>query len=161
VSLAERLQAELRTAMRDRDELRRDTLRMAVSAAYNAEKLARRPLTDDELIGVLTREVKSRRESVEAYEAAGRPDLAARERAEVDILSGFLPSPLDEDALRSLARAAIAEVGASSARDLGKVMAILAPRTRGRADGRAVSGIVAQELARTDIAAHDHPSGGI
>jgi uncharacterized protein YqeY len=154
VNLAQRLQAELKTAMRDRDELRRDTLRMVLAAAQNAEKQARRPLSDEELLGVFTREVKTRRESVEAYEKADRPDLAAKERAEIELLSGFLPAALDEEELRTMVRDAIAESGATSARDLGRVMALLSPRTRNRADGRQVSAMVAQELARTDLATH-------
>jgi uncharacterized protein YqeY len=154
VTLAQRLQAELKTAMRDRDELRRDTLRMVLAAAQNAEKQARRPLSDEELLGVFSREVKTRRESIEAYEKAERPDLAAKERAEVDVLSGFLPAALGEEELRAMVRDAIAESGATSARDLGRVMAMLSPRTRNRADGRQVSAMVAQELARADLAAH-------
>jgi uncharacterized protein YqeY len=154
VTLAQRLQAELKTAMRDRDELRRETLRMVLAAAQNAEKQARRPLSDEELLGVFTREVKTRRESIEAYEKAERPDLAAKERAEVEVLSGFLPEALGEEELRAMVRAAIAESGATSARDLGRVMALLSPRTRNRADGRQVSAMVAQELARADLAAH-------
>jgi uncharacterized protein YqeY len=154
VTLAERLQAELKSAMRDRDELRRDTLRMALAAAQNAEKQARRPLSDEELLGVFTREVKTRRESIEAYEKGDRPDLAAKERAEIEVLSTFLPAALGEDELRSLVREAIAESGATSARDLGRVMGLLSPRTRNRADGRQVSAMVAQELARADLAAH-------
>lgn len=154
MSLAERLQAELKNAMRERDELRRDTLRMALAAARNAEKQARRPLSEDELLGVFTREVKTRRESIDAYEKAERPDLAAKERAEIEILSAYLPAALGEEELRSMVRDAIAESGASSARDLGRVMALLTPRTRNRADGRQVSAMVAQELARADLAAH-------
>lgn len=154
MTLAQRLQAELKTAMRDRDELRRDTLRMVLAAAQNAEKQARRPLSDEELLGVFSREVKTRRESIEAYEKAERPDLAAKERAEVDVLSGFLPAALGEEELRAMVRDAIAESGATSARDLGRVMAMLSPRTRNRADGRQVSAMVAQELARADLAAH-------
>jgi uncharacterized protein YqeY len=145
----------MKQAMRDHDDLRRDTLRMVISAAYNAEKAARRPLTDDELIGVLARETKTRRESIEAYEQAGRPDLAAKERAESDILAGFLPAALSEEELRTLVRDAIATTGATSARDLGKVMGIVSKQTKGRADGKAVSGMVAQELAKLDVTAHD------
>ena len=156
VNLAERLQAEMQAAVRQRDELRRDTLRMAVSAAYNAEKAARRPLTDDEVLGVLAREVKTRRESVEAYRAAGRADSAAKEEREVAILTEFLPQQLGEDELLPMIAAAIDESGASSARDMGKVMGLLAPRTRGRADGKKVSALVAQELARRDLAGHAH-----
>ena len=121
---------------------------MAISAAYNAEKAARRPLTDDEVIGVLAREVKTRRESIEAYEAAGRPDLAAKERAEAEVLAGFLPAQLSEEEIRALVADAIAQTGASSPKDMGRVMGIVAPRTKGRADGKVVSGIVTAELAR-------------
>jgi uncharacterized protein YqeY len=155
VTITDRLQADLKTAMREGDELRRDTLRMAISAAYNQEKVAKRPLTDDEAIGVLAREVKTRRESIEAYERAGRTDLADRERRESEILSGYLPAALSEDELRTMIADAITETGATSARDLGKVMGAISPRTKGRADGRAVSAMVAQELARLDLAAHD------
>jgi len=156
VTLAERLQAELTSAIRSQDALRRETLRMATAAAYNLEKQSRRPLTDDELIGVLAREVKTRRESIEAYTKAGRQELAAKEEAEAAILAEFLPQPLSEDELRGMVAAAVDESGATSARELGKVMAILAPRTRGRAEGRTVSALVAQELARRDLAAHQH-----
>ena len=147
LTLQERLQAEVRGAMRDHDDLRRDTLRMALSAAHNLEVAQRRPLTDEEVTSVLSKEVKSRRESVEAYESAGREDLADKERHEAAILSEFLPQPLGEDELRDLVRAAIAETGASSPRDLGKVMGVLSPRTRNRADGKTVSSMVAAELA--------------
>ena len=142
--------------MRSQDALRRDTLRMAVAAVYNAEKEARRALSHDELVGILAREVKRRRESVEAYRKAERPDLAAKEEAEIAIISEFMPARLSEEDLRSIVRAAIEETGASSARDLGRVMSVLAPRTRGRADGRAVSAMVARELARRDLAGHEH-----
>ncbi len=143
-------------AMRSQDAFRRDTLRMVVAAAYNAEKAARRPLSDDEVIAVLSREVKTRRESVEAYEKAGRDELAARETAEIAIIAEFLPQPLSEDELRTMVVAAADEAGATSARDLGRVMGLLAPRTRGRADGKLVSGLVAAELARRDLAGHEH-----
>jgi hypothetical protein len=142
--------------MRSQDALRRDTLRMVTASTYNTEKAARRPLTDDEVVGVLVREVKQRRESVEAYEKAGRDDLAGRESAEIAIISEFLPTPLSEGELRTMVAAAIDETGATSARDLGRVMGVLTPRTRGRADGKVVSGLVAQELARRDLASHEH-----
>ena len=156
MTLADQIQASLTAAMRSQDALRRDTLRMVTAAAYNAEKAARRPLTDDEVVGVLVREVKQRRESVDAYEQAGRDDLAARETAEIAIIAEFLPTPLTDDELRTMVAAAIDETGATSARDLGRVMGVLTPRTRGRADGKVVSGLVAQELARRDLVAHEH-----
>jgi len=141
--------------MRSGDALRRDVLRMAANAAYNVEKKQQRPLTEDEFLGVLTREVKTRRESVEAYTAAGRADLADKEQAEIDILSAYLPEALGEAEIETLVAEAVAATNAASARDMGKVMGWLAPRIRGRADGKVVSGRVAQALARADLAAHD------
>lgn len=141
--------------MRGGDALRRDVLRMAANAAYNVEKRNQRPLGDDEFLAVLTREVKTRRESVEAYQKAGRQDLADKEQAEIDILAEYLPQPLSEAEVAALVEEAIAATGASSARDLGKVMGWLTPRTRGRADGKVVSGLVAGALARSDLAVHD------
>jgi uncharacterized protein YqeY len=141
--------------MRGGDSLRRDVLRMAANAAYNVEKRNQQPLTEDDFLAVLTREVKTRRESVEAYEKAGRADLAAKEQAEIEILSEYLPQQLDKREIDSLVDEAIAATGASSARDLGKVMGWLAPKTRGRADGKVVSGRVASALARADLSAHD------
>jgi len=134
-------------AMRAGDAPRRDTLRLLVAALYNAEKAARRPLTDDEQLGVLARELKLRRESIEAYERGNRADLAAKEQAEVAVIGEFLPEPLSDAELRQLVAEGIAQTGASGPRDMGKVMAVLAPRTRGRADGRVVSGLVTEALA--------------
>ena len=141
--------------MRGGDSLRRDTLRMATSAAYNVEKRNQHPLTDEEFLAVLTKEVKTRRESVEAYGKAGRQDLVDKEQAEIDILAEYLPQPLTEAELTALVGEGIAATGATSARDLGKVMGWLAPRTRGRADGKVVSGMVAQRLAQADLVVHD------
>ena len=107
------------------------------------------------MLGVLTREVKTRRESVVAYEGADRQDLADKEAAEIEILSGYLPQALSEDELTALVDDGIAATGASSARDMGKVMGWLSPRTKGRADGKHVSELVVQALARADLAAHD------
>lgn len=160
MSLADRLQADMTTAMRDGDALKRDTLRMVLAAAHNAQVAARRPLTDDELVGVLSREAKTRRESIEAFTKVGRADLADKERAEADIIAAYLPAALTEDELRAMVTEAIAATGASSARDLGKVMGRLSPTIKGRADGKQVSGMVAQELAKVDLAAHAHGGGG-
>jgi uncharacterized protein len=141
--------------MRGGDVLRRDVLRMASNAAYNVEKRNQRPLTDDEYLAVLTREVKTRRESVEAYEKGGRIDLAEKEQAEIAILSEYLPQALSDAEVDALIDEGIAATGATNARDLGKVMGWLSPRTRGRADGKVVSGKVASALARADLAGHD------
>ncbi len=154
MSLSERIHEDLTAAMRSGDALRRDVLRMVTNAAYNLEKQNRRPLTDDELLAVLVREVKTRRESVEAFRAGGREDLAAKEEAEIAILQDYLPRALTDDELVALVDEAIAATGANSARDLGRVMGWLTPRTRGRADGRRVAELVARALARADLAAH-------
>jgi uncharacterized protein len=141
--------------MRSGDALRRDVLRMAQNAVYAVEKKDRRELSDDDVAVILAREVKTRRESVDAFRKGGREDLAAREEAEIAILGDYLPEPLDDAALAALVSEAITATGASSARDLGKVMGWLGPRTRGRADGRRLSELVAQALARSDLAGHD------
>jgi len=155
VSLQDRVQTDIATAMRAGDGLRRDVLRMVVSAAYNVEKREGRPLTDDEYLAVLSREVKTRRESVEAFRAGGREDLATQEEAEIAIISGYLPEPLTEAEIAALVEEAVAATGATSPRDMGKVMGWLTPRTRGRADGKLVSSLVARTLAGADLAAHD------
>ena len=155
MTLRERLQDDTTAAMRSGDALRRDVLRMAQNTIYNIEKSKKITLSEDEVLGVLTREVKTRRESVDAFRNGGREDLAAKEEAEIAILQGYLPQALTEDELSALVDEAIAATGASSARDLGKVMGWLSPQTRGRADGKVVSGLVAQALARADLAAHD------
>jgi len=155
VSLQDRIQSDIAVAMRGGDSLRRDTLRMVVSAAYNVEKRQGRPLTDDEYLAVLTREVKTRRESVEAFRGGGREELAAKEEAEIAIIGGYLPAALTDDEVIALVREGIAATGATSARDMGTVMSWLAPRTRGRADGKRVSELVVQTLAAADLATHD------
>jgi uncharacterized protein YqeY len=141
--------------MRSGDALRRDTLRMVSNAAYNLEKKELRPLTEDEYLAVVTREVKTRRESVDAFRKGNREDLATREEAEIRIIQEYMPQALGEDELATLVGEAIAATGASSARDIGKVMGWLSPKTRGRADGKRVHELVAQRLAAADVAGHD------
>ena len=148
MSLRERIQSDITAAMRSGDALRRDTLRMAESAIYNAEKRDRRELSDDEVAAAIAREVKTRRESVEAFRKGGREDLAAKEASEIEILAGYLPEQLSEAEIASLVEEAIAATGAAGPRDMGKVMGWLSPKTRGRADGRTVSQLVAQTLAK-------------
>ena len=155
MTLRERLHDDTIAAMRSGDALRRDTLRMVQNAIYNVEKSKRITLSEDDLLAVLAREVKTRRESVEAFRAGGREDLVAKEEAEIAILAEYLPRPLTPDELHALVDQGIAETGAASARDLGRVMGWLSPRIRGRADGKVTSGMVAQALARADLAAHD------
>ncbi len=155
MTLRERLHDDTIAAMRSGDPLRRDTLRMVQSAIYNVEKAKRVTLSEDEVLGVLTREVKTRRESVEAFRSGGREDLVAKEEAEIAILSGYLPQQLTDEELRALVDEAVAATGATSARDMGKVMGRLSPKIRGRADGKIASGLVAQALAGADLAAHE------
>jgi len=155
VTLRERLHDDTTAAMRSGDALRRDVLRMVQNAIYNTEKAKRVTLSEDEILGIVVREVKTRRESVEAFRQGGREDLAAKEEAEIAILADYLPQALTDDELRALVEEAVAATGATSARDMGKVMGWLSPRIRGRADGKVASGLVAQALARADVSAHE------
>ncbi|HEX7066696.1 MAG TPA: GatB/YqeY domain-containing protein [Candidatus Limnocylindria bacterium] len=147
LTLQQRLESAMRDSMRARDEQRTQTLRMAMAAAHNQRIARGRDLTDEEVVDVLTKQVKQLRESIAMFRDAGREDRAAAEEAEAAILAEFLPEQLSEDEIVSLARAAIAETGASSPSDMGRVMGTLSPRTRGRADGRVVSDVVRRLLA--------------
>ena len=147
MSLRDRLDDELKTAMRSGDAMRRDSLRMVLAAVQKAEKEGKHTLADDEMIGVFTRELKVRRESLEAFQGGGRPDLAAHEEAAIAIITEFMPQPLTEAELRAMVEQAIAESGAATPRDMGKVMSLISPKVRGRADGKAVSQLVTQQLA--------------
>ena len=147
VTLNQRLQDALTDAMRSRDELRRDTLRMAIAAVYNEQKAARRELRDDEVVNVLARELKRRQESIEAFRKGGREDRAQREEAEATVISEYMPERLRDEELTAMVRDAVREAAAESPRDMGRVMGLLVRRTRGRADGRTVSELVNRELA--------------
>ena len=147
MSLIEEIDDELKDAMRARDAERRDTLRLILNALKNSQKELRRPLSEEEELQVLQRERKRRVESIEAFEAAGREEQAAKEEAELDVLEEFMPEPLSEDELERIVDDAIAEVGATSMRDLGRVMADVMPQIAGRADGSAVSQLVREKLA--------------
>jgi uncharacterized protein len=147
MTLSERIESAMRDAMRARDEQRTVTLRMAMAAAHNVKIARGRDLTDEEVVDVLSRQVKQRRESTAMYRDAGHDNRAAAEEAEAAILAEFLPQQLTADEVETLARAAIAETGATSPGDLGRVMGSLSPRTKGRADGRLVSDVVRRLLA--------------
>ena len=155
MTLRERLHDDTTAAMRSGDSLRRDVLRMVQNAIYNIEKAKKVTLSEDEILGVVTREVKTRRESVEAFRNGGREDLASKEEAEIAILSGYLPQQLTDDELRALVDAGVVATGAATAREMGKVMGWLSPQIRGRADGKVASGLVAQALAQAELAAHE------
>lgn len=146
--LKERLRSDLTSAMKARDQIRVGTLRMALSAISNEEVAgdAHRELTDDEIVTVLGRETKKRRESAEAFDGAGRTELAEQERAEQAVLDEYLPAQLSDAELTELVAAAIAETGASGPKQMGVVMKTVQPRVAGRADGRRVSGEVKRQL---------------
>jgi uncharacterized protein len=147
MTLQDRIESAMRDAMRARDERRTQTLRMAMSAAHNREIELGRPLADEDYVEILGRQVKQRRESIEAFRTGGRDVMAANEEAEAGILAEFLPEPLSEGEIRAIVRVAIAETGATSAADLGKVMGQVVPQTKGRADGKALSELVRRLLA--------------
>lgn len=147
--LKDRLRADLNAAMRARDQVRMRTLRMALTSITNEEVAgaAARDLTDDEIVKVLTREARKRKEAAEAFSAAGRDDRAAAERAEGDVLAGYLPAQLSDDELAALVAAAIDETGASGMASMGLVMKTVTPRIAGRADGARVAAEVRRRLS--------------
>jgi uncharacterized protein YqeY len=147
VSLIARLEDELATAMKAREKERRDALRLILNALRSAEKELQRPLHDEEELQVLQRERKRRVEAIEAYRAAEREEQAAGEEFELQVLEEFMPEPLSEDELERIVDDAIAENGATSIRDLGRVMADVMPQIAGRADGAVVSQLVREKLA--------------
>ena len=147
MTLLERIESAMRDAMRARDERRTLTLRSTMALAHNRKIELGRDLTDEEVLDVVGKGVKTRRESIEIYRNAGREDRAEPEEAEVAILTEFLPQQLSAEEVEALVRDAIAESGAAGPSDMGKVMGRLAPQTRGRADGRMVSDLVRQLLA--------------
>jgi uncharacterized protein YqeY len=147
VSLAERIEGEVKDAMLARDAKRRDALRLILNSLRSAEKDLQRPLSEDEELQVLQRERKRRNEAAEAFRAGGRAEQAAQEETELAILEEFMPEPLSEDELERIVDDAIAETGATSLRDMGRVMADVMPQVAGRADGSAVGQIVREKLA--------------
>ncbi len=147
MSLIGRIEDEVKDAMRARDVQRRDALRLILSSLQGAEKELQRPLSDDESLQVLQRERKKRIEAAEAFRAGGREEQAAAEEAELAVLQEFMPEPLSEDELEAIVDNVIAEVGATSMGDLGRVMADVMPQVSGRADGSMVSQLVREKLA--------------
>ena len=147
--LKERLRADLTEAMKARDQVRLRTLRMALTSITNEEVSgdAVHELSDEEIVKVLTREAKKRREAADAFEAAGRADQAAAERDEGEVLAGYLPAQLSEEELASLVTAAIAATGAAGMPAMGKVMKEVTPQVAGRAEGGRVAAEVRRQLA--------------
>jgi len=147
MSLVEELEQEVKDATLARDTERRDALRLILSSLRSAEKELLRPLTDDEELQVLQRERKKRTEAADAFRAAGRNEQAAKEEGELAILEEFMPEPLSEEEIDRIVDDSIAENGATSLRDMGRVMADVMPQIAGRADGSAVSQLVREKLA--------------
>ena len=147
MSLVKRLEGEVKDAMLARDATRRDALRLILNSLRAAEKDLQRPLSDDEELQVLQRERKRRNEAAEAFRAGGREEQATQEEAELAILEEFMPEPLSEEELERIVDDAIAETGATSLREMGRVMADVMPQVAGRADGSAVGQIVREKLA--------------
>lgn len=141
------IEGELKDARRARDDQRRDALALVLNALRGAEKELQRSLSDEESLQVLQRERKKRVEAMEAFDAAGREEQADREEFELDVIEEFMPDQLSEDELEEIVDDVIAEVGATSIRDLGRVMADVMPRVSGRADGSVVSQLVREKLA--------------
>ena len=147
MTLIARIEEELKEAMKERDGERRDALRLILNALRAAQKELQRPLHEDEELQVLQRERKRRLEAIEAYRVAGREEQAEQEQDELEVLEDFMPEPLSEDELEAIVDDAIAENGATSMRDLGRVMADVMPQVAGRADGSTVSQLVREKLA--------------
>jgi len=147
--LKTQLHADLTTAIKARDELRTATLRMVLAAVTTEEVAGKqaRELSDDEVLKILAREGKKRREAAEAFDGGGRPELAERERAEGGVIEQYLPKQLDDDELRDLVAAAISESGASGPQGMGAVMKIVTPKVAGRAEGGRVAAEVKRQLA--------------
>src|SRR3989440_11177146 len=147
MSLIVRLEQEVREAMLARDGARRDALRLILSSLKSAEKDLQRPLSDEEELQVLQRERKRRHEAAQAFRDGGREEQAAGEESELAVLEEFMPEPLSEEELERIVDDAIAENGATSLRDMGRVMADVMPQVAGRADGSAVGQLVREKLA--------------
>lgn len=147
MSLIGEIEEQLREAMLGGDAERRDTLRLVLSSLRSAEKDLQRPLSDEEELQVLQRERKKRVEASEAFRSAGREEQAAKEDSELEVLEEFMPEPISEEDLEEIVDNVIAEVGATSLRDIGRVMAGVMPQVAGRADGSAISQLVREKLA--------------
>lgn len=147
MALIEQLKEEQKLAMKAKDKPRLGTIRLALSAIKQREVDEKITLSDEDILAVLTKMVKQRRDSVSQYESAGRQDLADVEKAEITVLEEFMPQPLSEEEVSALLESAIAESGAAGMQDMGKVMGVLKPKIQGRADMGKVSGLVRAKLS--------------
>ena len=146
-SLKQKLMEDLKQALKNQDKVRRSVIRLVMSAIKNAEIARQSDLTDPDILGVIAKEVKQRRESIEAFKQGSRQDLVAQEEAELAVLEEYLPRQMTRDEIIAEARRVIAEVGAQGPGDKGKVMPRLIPQLKGRADGREINEIVTELLA--------------
>ena len=146
--LKEKLQNDMKEAMKAGDALRRMVLSLVLSAVKNKEIEKRSKLTDEEIIDAISSEVKKRKESIESYEKGGREELAQKERDELKVLMEYMPEQMSEDEIRTEAKKAIAETGAKEIKEMGKVLGVLMPNLKGRADGQTVSRVVKEELGK-------------
>lgn len=146
MSLNERLNDDMKQAMRSQDKFRLSVIRMVRSAVKNSEINLKRTLEDNEVLDILQREVKQRKDSLQEFTKAGRDDLAANVQAEINIIHDYLPQQMAEEEIKAVVQQTIQEVGASSKADIGKLMGALMPKVKGRADGRLVNQIVQQLL---------------
>ncbi len=147
MSLVEKIRSDLEKALKQNDKEQRSALRLILAGIQNEEKSQRKTLDDAGVIDVLTREVKKRRESIEAFEQGNRPDLVAQEKAALEIVSRYLPQQMSYDEVVAAAKKVIEEVGAKGPGDKGKVMSQLVPQTKGRAEGKTVNDIVTELLS--------------
>jgi hypothetical protein len=147
MNLNEQLIEAMKTAMKARESLRLNAIRLIRTAIKNREIDERRALDDQEVIGVLSTLVKQRKESAQVYREGGRPELAEKEEQELAIIQEFLPTQLGEEEIRAIIEAAVSETGAASMKDMGKVMKVVTGKTLGRADGRLVSELVKARLS--------------
>lgn len=146
MSLKEKIQQDWKDAMKSRDKMRSTTLSMAKAAILQVEKTDNRTVDDEEVILILSKEVKSRRDALVEFEKGNRQDLVEQTNFEIEILLGYLPKQLTQDEIVEIVKETIVELGASSVKDLGKVMPAVMAKTKGRADGKLVSSIVKQNL---------------
>lgn len=147
MSLSERLNEDMKQAMKSQDKFKLSVIRMVRASIKNIEIDQRRTLSDSEVLDVLNREIKQRRDSLQEFEKAGRSDLADGLKAELDVLAVYMPQQLSEEEVKAIVQQTIQEVGASSKADMGKVMGALMPKVKGRADGKLINQLVQQSLS--------------
>lgn len=147
MSLSDRLNEDMKLAMKSQDKFKLSVIRMVRAAIKNVEIDQRRTLEEEEVLDILNREIKQRRDSLQEFEKAGRDDLAENLKAEIAVLMEYMPQQLSEEEVKAIVQQTIQEVGASSKADMGKVMGALMPKVKGRADGKLINGLVQQLLS--------------